>query len=153
MVYTDEFSDEPELLEGGEDEVHERFTIQDKNGMLYGVRAYGDPGWYQLIIHSDRDRVGYVNLSWNSPTVMQLADIHLELPYRNRGIGTALLPLLDTIARRNHLTMITGFVVEDDVHETVYLLDWYERNGFAVVRDPGGAQISRPVATEPEGYT
>ena len=124
-------------------------TLTDKRGCSYEVRGYGDPEWYQLTIRAERGCVGYVNLSWLNPPVMELRDIKLEPPYRNRGIGTALLRVIDEIARGNQLTSIEGSVMQSDARETRYLLDWYERNGFSVVRQsPGGrvaAHISRPV--------
>ncbi len=106
--------------------------ITDKQGQCQEVLGTGDADWYQLIIWGDDGRIAYVNLSWQHPPVMQLADIKIEEAYRNRGIGIGLMRLTMDVARQQHLTRVEGLVTTDDLAETLHLLDWYRKQAFTV---------------------
>ncbi|MEI6778685.1 MAG: GNAT family N-acetyltransferase [Chloroflexales bacterium] len=78
------------------------------------------------------DTVGYARMGCFEEGVLDLADVHIEPPYRRRGMGSALLHYIIELARAHGLQHIRGFVVERDLNEIPNLLDWYARLGFIV---------------------
>lgn len=130
-------------------ETEQLATIYDKNGESYEVSAIGDPQWYLVSVRRDRGKIGQVNLCWTEPPVMELADLIIESAYRNKGIGTALMPVIYAIAQSRGLDLIQGSVTHKDVQVTPYLLAWYRQLGFNVQMIPGNkdwiAWISRSI--------
>ena len=62
-----------------------------------------------------------------------LSDIVLESEkLKHRGIGSQLLDMLITKARSEGIAVIYGSVTQDDIENTPYLLDWYQRHGFVL---------------------
>jgi GNAT superfamily N-acetyltransferase len=55
--------------------------------------------------------------------------------YRRRGIGSVLLSLVVSTARKNGVSRIEGMIVEKDVTANPALFDWYQRNEFTVTHE------------------
>jgi hypothetical protein len=65
--------------------------------------------------------------------------------YRDRGIGTAMLRLIEALARAEGFVAIQGWISKVDTDRDPDLPNWYRRRGFVVVEGPG--EIQMQVAT------
>ena len=110
----------------------------------------------QLNAIFDGQQVGYLYFSIRDKGHIWLADIKLRettrafhrswihqllhpfyvqpkpMSIRGNGIGQALLSELITLAKQNRAYSISGNVTEDDVIQSPFLLNWYQKNGFTV---------------------
>jgi len=59
----------------------------------------------------------------------------IRLQIRSRGIGTAMLKTAIKRARFLGVSRVVGFVTENDLHTSPFLLSWYRRLGFRI-NDP-----------------
>ncbi len=59
--------------------------------------------------------------------------------FRQRGLGDAMLDAIISYAEALELDTITGCITRDDLAQTPYLPDFYEKHGFAVEFAPESA--------------
>lgn len=86
----------------------------------------------QISVLSPDDVVGWARMSWTTPGELLLGDIRLYPAYRHLGVGSALLREVIALAGRRGVRRIHGFVVERDLQDSPFLLDWYTAHGFTV---------------------
>ena len=62
-----------------------------------------------------------------------ISDLVLESEHlKHRGIGSQILDMLIAKARSEGIADIYGSVTQDDIENTPYLIDWYQRHGFVL---------------------
>jgi ribosomal protein S18 acetylase RimI-like enzyme len=72
---------------------------------------------------------------WYAGPVALLDELYVVPPFRGRGIGSAVVDLLLSIARRRSVALVEINVDEGDVDAQRF----YERHGFSAV-DPGSGE-------------
>jgi hypothetical protein len=142
-------------------------TITDRYGSTYRVENERALLWSFCIWDGD-EKVGHVDCD-DRTWVLKINDLILRakasvpetrlarwvrkfrgLPgptrsYRGRGIGTAMLHLIETLARTEGFVAIEGWISKVDTDRDPDLPNWYRRRGFIVVEGPG--EIQMQVAT------
>jgi len=103
---------------------------------------------------------GYCNLNREKNKVLFIADIKVNekrvapipwwkkklgiqgelIVFRKKGAGGSLMQEVLQIAKEEGAQKIYGYVTQDDLERSEFLLSWYERMGFEV-SDPDGRQI------------
>lgn len=113
-------------------------TIIDKRKRSYRINVSStDQHFTRLNIYHQqwwgRQRfAGYVNLVWKSSNVLDLSDLIIEPPYRNQGLGTAVLLSIFALAQSRDVERIDGRIVGKDLRLTPHLAEWYRKYGFAL---------------------
>jgi hypothetical protein len=115
--------------------------IRDKAGRTYGL-TYASQGTWDLIqLYDTQQLVGEAKLAPASPTAFLIKDIAIAnqaLPpapytnYRNKGLGSALLRWLSTHVQTYGAQALMGDIYQQDIENTPHLLQWYQKQGFAV---------------------
>lgn len=114
------------------------YSLRDKHGRHYLLLITEDSGQMILLKLFTRSWlgqnlcVGQVNLAWQEADRLLLGDIHIELSYRQQGIGTAVLKRIIILAQKRGAAVLEGEVTQGDLGVTPKLLAWYERHGFSV---------------------
>lgn len=116
--------------------------ITDRYGHSYWLHNDSDEQFGHFAVWIDvprhwwrrpqRERAGYINLTWDEPGILRVADLWLDPPFRDRGLGTSLLDLARHYAHQYGATHMVGYVTQRDLANTPHLLDWYARQGFVV---------------------
>jgi GNAT superfamily N-acetyltransferase len=76
--------------------------------------------------------VGHINMNEEDGPVLVLADIHVEKPYRGRGLGKQMLNKVIQWAKQDGYQEICGTIKPSEGVTREYLQEWYMRQGFNV---------------------
>jgi GNAT superfamily N-acetyltransferase len=101
-----------------------QFEILDKKKRRYLMESNGDDSLsarlniYRLGWPRRRQLIGYVHLLWRDAHHLEFSDINLEAPFRNRGIGSAVLERIIQSARQRGIHVVTGRIIRKDARET-----------------------------------
>jgi ribosomal protein S18 acetylase RimI-like enzyme len=108
----------PYLAQRGEEFDDVRWRVESPRAEFFLIRDAGGQAF---------TTVGFVGvrLEADSPCALHLGDIQIEATHRNRGIGLAVLRLIESMARARGLTELTLNVFRDNP-----ALRLYERFGF-----------------------
>mgnify|MGYP003594424609 CR=1 FL=1 len=102
----------------------------------------------QLRINTDGDlwtldyvwqgrRLGRITATRNGKRLL-IGDFLVDNPQnRGHGIGKCLLDEFLKTAREEAISEVWGSVTQDDIQQTPYLLDWYQRLGFTISEPDG----------------
>lgn len=143
------------------------YPIQDRHGVTYRVESEIALGWTFYVWHGDRV-VAEMLCKMQSPVLsignLEIYDrvpVHetsfdrfrrklrgrppLVASYRGRGLGTALLRLVERLAKPAGFNCLDGWISNVDYDPDPGLPDWYRRRGFTVGMEKG--EIVRQVAT------
>jgi hypothetical protein len=142
--------------------------ITDRHGVTYRVESDMGIGWTLYVWHGDM-AVGELLCSFARPT-LNLGNLqiyhnvrvpetwfalrfrefrHYPAPvidYRKRGLGTALLELIEALARSEGFTRLEGWISGVDYKPNPGLPDWYRARGYTVTMEPG-EEVAVKVAT------
>ncbi len=111
-------------------------TLLDRSGWAYDVIGIAYPYSYDIRVYSPERSSASVTLLWDNDEDLLVVDFQVDEPYRGRGLGHALVPFIEGVARHQQLKRICGFVSRRNYEQQPWLLDWYERQGFTVVGVP-----------------
>jgi len=133
--------------------------ITDRHGVIYRVESDMGIGWTLYIWHGDM-AVGELLCSFAGPA-LNLGNLQIYhnvrvpetwlarrfrefrnspapvIDYRKRGLGTALLRLMEARARIEGFTHLEGWISDVDYKPNPGLLDWYRARGYTVTVTPG----------------
>jgi hypothetical protein len=136
-------------------------AIYDKAGREYEVVTWTSGENLNFKVRDRTTRVGHAYCHVRQ-TTLKVCDLHIEnkclrpanffvlwcIPlrwretnYRNRGIGSALLELIASHARKKGVTRIEGSIKPLDYEADSRLPQWYQDRGFNVVMEPAGSKI------------
>jgi GNAT superfamily N-acetyltransferase len=146
--------------------------IHDKHGKPYSVIAWDIDSeiFRRFNIEHRGCRIGYVNYHVESDDVLFIDDLRIDdkamrppwffidlpfwigsLPperwrvtnYQKRGIGTAMIEFLKSLAKSESLKRIEGDVKHHDFNNNPDLPNWYRRRGFTVRTDNISAGVAK----------
>lgn len=81
----------------------------------------------------------YAYLKWQVWEALDVRDLHVTPAYRGRGLGSLPLGQIVTWGETAGVSEVWGGIVQKGTDETPFLLEWYDRHGFA-----GGECLLRP---------
>lgn len=119
--------------------------VLDTRGNLFWLKQGESTEIIVLRLSHKSHEAGHVKLVPMSAETMKLCDLFLKMPFRNRGLGSALLKEAITLARQYRMSSLYGDIVQQDVDATPYLLDWYRGKGFTVHAPDDGKSIAKIV--------
>jgi hypothetical protein len=127
--------------------------IEDKQGNVYIVNIVSeDETVFSAYISFKKICVGRINWVIEENNVMTLADLVIFdgmvrrplwsrlLPFltwkppnfKQRGLGSAMLRYVIAQAEKLQVDAISGYLTSDDLRDTPYLPEFYEKHGFLV---------------------
>lgn len=108
-----------------------RKTIQDKRGADYIQTETTQEVYSVLTLARGEMLAGYAYLKWNEDT-LDIRDLHVAPRYGRLGLGDALLRRIVLWAGTAGKSKVWGGIVQKDMRESPFLLEWYQRHGFTV---------------------
>lgn len=112
--------------------------VVDRHGMCYWLPLPADlRRLHRLELMHGREPAGMIEVSWTNAEIIGDFGILIDAPYRQRGLGTALLHTLLHLGYGHGARLVYGYVRHDDLIQRPFLLDWYRREGFQVTREDG----------------
>lgn len=109
-----------------------RQAIDNGKGQSF-TRTETTDGVYSIITLVDKKGLAaHAFLKWRQPEALDIRDLHVEKKYRGSGLGTMLLDRIMSWAGTSGVTKIWGGIVQKDIDESPFLLEWYQRHGFTV---------------------
>lgn len=109
-----------------------RRTVNDGKGRSYTSTETTD-GVYSVITLVDNEGLAaHAFLKWRQPEALDIRDLHVEKKHRGNGLGTILLDRIVLLAGTSGVAKIWGGIVQKDMDESPFLLEWYQRHGFSV---------------------
>jgi hypothetical protein len=118
--------------------------ILDKAGRPYALSYSSQGSWDLIQLYDGQYLVGEAKLESTSTktfTAFLIKDIAIAnqakppapyTNYRNKGLGSALLTWLSLHVQAQGAQALTGDVYQQDIENTPHLLDWYQKQGFAI---------------------
>lgn len=137
------------------------------NKLCSGVEAISldveveEPFWW-LYAYVDGRRVAYCNCELKEGGNLFIADLKVYkcvkspmLPwwkrflglkrkptnFRGEGVGRLIMMTLLEKARKEGLQSVYGYIVQKDINESAFLLEWYEKLGFQVCESDGKSMV------------
>ncbi len=96
------------------------------------LRIDTDGDVWRFDLMQREERLGWLHAVRTGGRLL-LGDIVLEnLKYKGQGIGRRLLDAFVKTAQEEGISEVWGSVTQEDIQQTPYLLDWYQRLGFTI---------------------
>lgn len=73
---------------------------------------------------------GYLSIKGKDTTVAKIEDLEIDAYIEDRGLGTALLALIESWARNNGVNKLNGDLSDVDVNHIDKLKHFYSKNGY-----------------------
>ncbi len=129
-----------------------RKTVTDKSRRTYtSIETTREfvTGNLSIITITDGSRLtAYAYLKWQSDS-LDIRDLHVVAQFRRRGLGDILLSRIVSWAQIAGIEEVWGGIVLEDINESPFLLDWYQRRGFKVeFPEAPGTRTSLPVEND-----
>lgn len=142
-------------------------SIKDRHGISYRVESEMGIGWTLYVWHGDTV-IGEMLCSFARP-VLKIGNLQIyhavrvpetsvarfwsklvgrpapTIDYRTRGLGTAMLQLIEVLAKAKGFTGLQGWISDVDYVPNPRLPAWYRARGYTVITTKG--EIGRQVAT------